>query len=145
KDAEWPAVSRSGDRLAYQQITGNPNVWGVALSGPGAAAGPPRRVTVSTQFDGAPQYSPDGKRIAFESDRTGMKGIWVRDADGSNATLLFARSGTSCGSPSWSPDGQRIAFDSIVAGNVDIYVMRSGGGNPIRLTTDVAADERPSW
>jgi Tol biopolymer transport system component len=110
------------------------------------ARGRPARFIASTRTDNAAQYSPDGKRIAFESDRNGPnKGIWASDADGSKAMELFSQAGASCGTPRWSPDGQRIAFDCISEGNLDIYVIRASGGKPIALATDLADDVAPSW
>ena len=106
-------------------------------------AGPPARFIASTRGDSAPQYSPDGKRIAFESDRSGVHGIWVSDADGSNAVELFSQAGASCGTARWSPDGQRIAFDSNPEGNFDIYVIRASGGKPIRLDHRFRGRRRP--
>jgi len=91
------------------------------------------------------QYSPDGKRVAFVSNRTGVLGIWVCDADGDNAMLIFLSPGRGLGSPSWSPDGTRIAFDANLEGNMDIYVIRANGSKPARLTTDPADDNIPSW
>jgi Tol biopolymer transport system component len=93
----------------------------------------------------AAQYSPDGQRIAFSSTRSGVYGVWVSNADGSNAVELFSQAGASCGNASWSPDGQRIAFNLDEGGNTDIYVIRASGGKPIRLTTDPADDEVGSW
>jgi TolB protein len=56
-----------------------------------------------------PQWSPDGRRIAFDSRRRG--GIVVANADGSHARLLFAETGgTGPGVPSWSPDGRKLVF-----------------------------------
>ena len=138
-------MSRSGSRLAYQRLLFDTNIWRLLLSGPGVATGLPAPFIASTRLDVAPQYSPDGKRIAFESDRSGVQGIWVSDADGSNAVELFSHAGAACGTPRWSPDGQRIAFDYSMEGNLDIYVIRASGGKPIRLTTDSAADLVPSW
>ena len=85
----------------------------------------------STRAEQGAQYSPDGKRIAFDSDRSGPYGVWVSDADGSNAEELFSRSGRVCGNLDWSPDGQRIAFNSDLEGNIDIYIIRASGGKPI--------------
>jgi Tol biopolymer transport system component len=116
------------------------------LSGPGVASSSPSQFIASTNHDAAAQYSPDGRRIAFESNRTGAAGIWISDADGSNAAELFLQPGTMGGTPRWSPDGQRIAFDYTAEGNTNIFVTRSsGGGKPIRLTTNSAYDAAPSW
>lgn len=137
------AISRSGSRLAYERRVRDDNIWRLPLSGSGVTGGPPARFIFSTLRDYTPQYSLDGKHIAFASDRTGVLGIWVSDADGSNPVELFSHAGT--GSPSWSPDGQRIAFGSNLEGNDDIYVIRANGGKPTRLTTDPAEDVVPSW
>jgi len=109
------------------------------------AAGAPSPFIASIRAEEAAQYSPDGKRIAFQSERSGVNGIWVCDADGSNTVELFSRSGKVCGTPRWSPDAQRITFDSNLEGNFDIYIIRASGGKPIRLTTDPADDGGSSW
>jgi Tol biopolymer transport system component len=140
-----PAISRGGNRLAYQRAVTDTNIWRLSLSGPGVAAAPPARFIASTRHDGSAQYSPDGKRIAFESQRGGVQSIWVSDADGSNAVDLLPGVGAASGTPRWSPDGQRIAFDSNIEGNFDIYAIRASGGKPIRLTSDSAGDVAPRW
>jgi Tol biopolymer transport system component len=146
KDAFQPAISRSGNRLAYQHVQmQNPHIWRLSLSRLGVATGPPARFITSSRREHAAQYSPDGKRIAFESDRSGVHGIWVCDADGSNAVPLCLRAGVHCGTARWSPDGQHIAFDSDMEGNYDIYLVPESGGKPIRLTTDSADDWSASW
>jgi len=143
-EASRPAVSRSGNRLAYQRDVSNTNIWRLPLSGSGTVAGPPTQFIASTRGDFSPQYSPDG-RIAFNSNQSGVWGIWVSDADGSNAMELFSRAGKFCGSPSWSPNGQRVAFDSNLEGNQDIFVIRASGGKPVRLTAHPSDDNVPSW
>jgi Tol biopolymer transport system component len=143
-EASAPAISRSGNRLAYQRYVNDTNIWRLPLSGSGVAAGAPARFIASTRTDWTPQYSPDGQHIAFASSRTGADAIWVSDAEGSEAVELFSQARFS-GSPSWSPDGQRLAFDSSLEGNDDIYVIRASGGKPVRLTTDSADDNVPSW
>jgi Tol biopolymer transport system component len=143
-EASRPAISSSGNRLAYERGVLDSNIWRLSLSDSGTAAGPPARFIASTRIDFSPQYSPDGKRIAFASDRSGVMGIWVSDAEGSNAVELFSQARFS-GSPCWSPDGQRVAFDSNLYGNMDIYVIQANGGKPVRLTTNSAGDHVPSW
>jgi Tol biopolymer transport system component len=145
EEASRPAMSRSGDRLAYQRATANINVWRLSLSGRGIATGLPVKLITSTRFQGTAQYSPDGKHIAFESDRSGLHGVWICDADGSNFVGLFLRVGASGGDPRWSPDGQRIAFAFNLDGKYSIYVIKASGGEPIRVTTDSAYDRTPSW
>ena len=94
--------------------------------------------------DGSPAWSPDGKRIAFYSERDGNAEIYVMNADGSGVTRL-TRTAADEGYPSWSPDGRTITFDSDRDGNFEIYAMDADGGNPRRLTTHPARDVSASW
>jgi Tol biopolymer transport system component len=83
-DASEPAVSRQGYRLAYRQVSANVNIWQIRLpSGSGRPSAPVKLIS-STREQSAPQYSPDGKRITFDSNRSGSPQVWVSDSDGSN-------------------------------------------------------------
>ena len=143
--ARLPAISRRANRLAYTKRSRDTNIWRLPLRESGSGAAAATRLISSTRDDYNPQYSPDGKRIAFSSGRTGTYGIWLSDADGSNAAPLFVKEGAHSGTPRWSPDGRRIAFDSNPEGQQDIYVISARGGNPIRLTTHPVGDAMPSW
>jgi Tol biopolymer transport system component len=89
--------------------------------------------------------APNGDRIAFVSNRTGSKEIWIAKSDGSDQIQLTFFNGPSVGSPRWSPDGKQIAFDGYASGSSDIYVISAEGGKPARVTTDSANEIRPSW
>ena len=143
--ATLPAISRRANRLAYTKRSQDTNIWRLPLRESGSGAAAATRLISSTRDDYNPQYSPDGKRIAFTSSRTGTYGIWLSDADGSNAAPLFVKEGAHSGTSRWSPDGRRIAFDSNPEGQQDIYVISARGGNPIRLTTHPVDDQVPSW
>jgi eukaryotic-like serine/threonine-protein kinase len=140
-----PAISRQGNRLAYTQEKWDSNIWRFEISGSLGRKSSPTRLIASTHADTSPQYSPDGKRIVFDSDRSGSLEIWVCDSDGSNATQLTFFGGPDNGSPRWSPDGRQIAFDSIIEGQRDIYVITADGGKSRRLTMEPSIDVRPSW
>jgi Tol biopolymer transport system component len=143
EDATDVAVSPAGGRLVYSRYVPSGSLWKIPIDGSGGGA--PVRITATTARDKFSQFSPDGKRIAFQSGRSGVDEIWVCDADGGNAVQLTSfRKGMS-GSPRWSPDGGMIAFDSNVAGNWDIWVIGARGGRPRRLTTSPAIEAVPSW
>jgi Tol biopolymer transport system component len=89
--------------------------------------------------------APNGERVAFVSNRTGSKEIWIARSDGSDQTQLTFFNGPSVGSPRWSPDGKQIAFDGYAGGSSDIYVVPADGGKPERATSDAANEIRPSW
>jgi Tol biopolymer transport system component/predicted Ser/Thr protein kinase len=135
-----PRISRQGNRLVYSQAIADSNIWRVNLSDP---LEPPSQWIASTRQETSSQYAPDGKKIAFESDRAGNQEVWLCDSDGSNPLQLVTL-GRS-GSPRWSPDGQRIVFDSNVEGHWQIYVVSAHGGRPQRMTKSLANDVRPSW
>jgi len=88
-----------------------------------------RQLTDNDNFDGFPAWSPDGKRIAFSSDRDGDFEIFVMDADGSEVRQLNDNDGWDDGFPAWSPDGKRIAFSSDRDGDFEIFVMKADGSD----------------
>jgi Tol biopolymer transport system component len=135
------AISRQGDSLAYSQEYGDTNIWRLELK---QGAHEASRLISSTRQDFGPQYSPDGKRIAFTSARSGSNEVWVCDSEGLNAVQLTSFAGPDVGSPRWSSDGRYIAFDSKATGNRNIYIIGADGGKP-RPVTDGTDDVRPSW
>ena len=145
-NASEPAISRLGNRLAFATEKYNLNIWRVDLKGPGRKPGVPLRFISSTQIEQYPAYSPDGRRIAFMSDRSGTQEIWVCDSDGFKATQLTSFGGAAIYGPSWSPDSQTIALTVAQKGmKEDVYVIGANGGLPRRLTTNPAEDKWPYW
>lgn len=81
-----------------------------------------------------PAVSPDGKTVAFSSDRSGKPMIYTMGMNGKNVTrLTFA--GVYNSSPAWSPDGKRLAFAGFDKGHFDIFTIDADGKNIKRLTS----------
>ena len=144
--AVWPAVPRQSSRLAFSHpVGGDPDIWRLPLPEPGGKPGRPLRLIASTKAEFSQQYSPDGKRIAFESDRGGNLEIWVCESDGGNCSELTWIGAAYTGVPSWSPDGRQIAFYSRVGETSQIFVIAADGGAPQRLTSDRWNNSYPRW
>ena len=140
-NAFHPAIAASRDRLAFVRVGSQADVYRFE------AGRPPAAVATSSFSDFSPHLSPDGQRLAFESERTGEgREIWLAAADGANPTQLTHGPGLIQGSPRWSPDGRRIAFDSFGEdGQWDVWTIDAGGGTAQRLTSDPADDNLPCW
>src|SRR4030095_17029313 len=119
------SVSRQGNRLAYVQWSGDFNIYRIDVSDSTRPTSPPIKLTSSTRLDLNPQYSPNDKRIVFQSDRSGSYEIWVCNSDGANPVQVTSLNKIA-GTPRWSHDGQQIAFDLYPDGRGDIYVISSG-------------------
>jgi Tol biopolymer transport system component/DNA-binding winged helix-turn-helix (wHTH) protein len=143
--AQYPAFSLRGNRLAWVRNTDNTDIFRITLNSKTEAKEQPANVIPSTAIETSPRYSPDGKRIAFVSNRSGSDEIWVSGSEGENPVRLTSFRGPLVGSPSWSPDGRQIVFDCRPEGNADIFTISSEGGQPRRLTSDAAEDIVPSW
>lgn len=137
-----PARGNRGARLIYARSYTDENIWRIDMTSPGiAAAVPPRAAIASTRMDIHAHLSPDGKRIAFTSTRSGEWEIWVSDPDGSNAVKLTSMKAHATGGPRWSPDGRWIAFGSNQPSNFELFIIPSTGGTPRRLTNHPAFDQ----
>ena len=104
----------------------------------------PKRLTANLVDDAQPDWSPDGRRIAFSSAREGKTDVYVMDTDGGGVTNL-TNNPAADQSPAWSPDGTMIAFESNRGPGVGIYVMSAAGGNPHRLGDVRDQGGRPAW
>jgi len=91
-----------------------------------------------------PDWSPDGSKIAFSSNRDGMHHIYVVNGDGSSLVQI-TNSKADDSEPAWSRDGKRIAFVRAIEGNTEIYVVNADGSNETRLTFAPGNNKSPSW
>ena len=135
-------ASVRGKLLVYIQSAIAPmDIWRLPLAGAPRSTEPPARFLVSAANAA---YSPDGRKVAFDSERGGVNGIWLSNADGSHPFQLTTFKRES-GTARWSPDSRRLVFDSIEAGNRDLYVVGTDGGTPRRLTQEPADEVTPTW
>ena len=134
-----PATTPARDRLLFGLDRSDIDIYGYE---PGGTVRP---VLASSWVDYGPRFSPDGRRIVFESFRSGdTKNIWVADADGSNPVQL-TQPPNQDGSPGWSPDGRRIVFGRSEPNQTpNIWTMDADGGSQRRLTQGPYAGP-PVW
>ena len=144
-----PTISRQGQHLAYVEKETDLNIWRIRGPNSSGEGDPPTKLISSTRGDSQPQYSPNGRKIVFASERTGSGEIWVCDSEGENPVQLtfFGSSALgTAGTPRWSPDGSHIAFASPAAGHPGtLYVISAEGGKLHLLTTGAPNAARHSW
>lgn len=138
-----PAIPKTGQYLVYTHFINDWDLWRTDLTGDQIKDAAP--FIKSSKDEYRASYSADGRRIAFESNRSGnYQELWTSDADGTNAVQLTFGDSWS-GSPQWSPDGRWIAFDSQSGERWGIYKIPSQGGRPIRFTSAPGSQIRPTW
>jgi Tol biopolymer transport system component/DNA-binding winged helix-turn-helix (wHTH) protein len=133
-------IASRGNRLVYVQMHDSVNIWRVDLK-----SGSSRSLLAPTsRSQRAPTISPDGKRIAFESDRSGTEEVWMANLDGSDAVQLSDFHALT-GTPRWSPDGRKIAFDSRASGEAALYLVDPATALPKRIVTNGITGSVPTW
>ena len=120
-------VSPDGQTVAFDLLG---DIYTMPITG-----GTPTRISEGLPYETQPRFSPDGKRIAFTSDRGGGDNIWIMNRDGSDKRQLTNESFRLMNQPSWSPDGQYIAAKkhfttgrSLGTGEVWMYHVSGGDG-----------------
>ena len=86
-----------------------------------------RQLTHVESIDGSPAWSPDGRSIAFPSERSGVFNLWIQPVDGGEPTMVTDDPATDHG-PEWSPDGKAVAFHSDRGGSSSIWILRREDG-----------------
>jgi Tol biopolymer transport system component/imidazolonepropionase-like amidohydrolase len=133
-ESTWTSVDVSPDgRTLVLDILGD--IYTLPISG-GAAT----RITSGPAWDSQPEYSPDGKAIAFTSDRGGIENVWLMDAAGSNPRPLTSEKDAYVRNPVWTPDGRFLIArkeDGKRAGipPVELWIYHREGGGGIALTS----------
>jgi Tol biopolymer transport system component len=136
-DPSGKLVNEEG-QIAFTRVTSQnganmeSDVYTANLDGTGEV-----RLTDAPGLDGMTTWSPDGRHIAFVSDRDGNWEIYVMAADGTNQRRL-TNTPVDEGAPVWSPDGKKIAYLVDAFGDPKIWVMNSDGSGSRRLV-------RASW
>ena len=151
-DEDSPIWAPSSDRLAFIRRFDNWQGYEIWVSAPdGTGARPIVKETYDRgveefRFDGNAHWSPDGRRIAYLSSRTGYNHVWTVDVDGGEPIEL-TRGPWVDYSPRWAPSGDRIAFVSSREQDLEdrhIWVVNASGGEPVRLSRDGFCTD-PSW
>jgi len=105
------------------------------------AGGDATRLTSGLPWDCQPRFSPDGKQIAFISDRNGSDNLWIMNADGSNPKKVSEETDYQLGSPAWSPEGNYIVVRKYgpypgpenYLRMTSLWMFHKGGGKGIEL------------
>ncbi len=145
-EAKWPSIPANGvSSLVYEQGLSTFNIWQLRLKDLKHYE-KPASVLISEKGDKMrPELSPDGKKIAFESNRLGFWDIWICDVDEKGCDQVTSLHGTA-GRARWSPDGRHLAFEFHPNDRSEIYLVDVPGGTPHLLTTIPGADNlSPSW
>jgi imidazolonepropionase-like amidohydrolase/Tol biopolymer transport system component len=132
-------VSPDGQRVVFD-LLGDLYVMPIAGS---TAAAPATRLTSGLPFDMQPRFSPDGKTIAFTSDRGGLFNVWVMDADGKNPKQVSKDEKWWVNSPTWSPDGdyifaRRHFVQTRSLGAGEVWMYHRSGAEGVQVTEKVS-------
>ncbi len=144
EDSSAPTIAARGGRMAYVRGRKTVDIWRADLT----AAQPEEsaaKLIYSTRTQILPRYSQDGRRIAFQSNRSGSVEIWMTDVHGAEPDRLTSFNGPMTSAPSWCSDGQRIAFDSRLSSISAIYIEDINERVPRKLATSRGNLSLPAW
>jgi len=131
-------------RIAYITATGvgDDQLYELVVSdadgyGPQSIVGSPEPLL-------SPNWSPDGKKLAYVSFEKGNSAIYIQDVTSGSRQLLASHKGIN-GAPAFSPDGRKLALALSRSGNLEIYVLDLATNKYTQLTRHWAIDTEPAW
>jgi len=139
------SLSRDGSRLAYASLVTSSNVWAMDIprSGPVSAASA-RPITQGNQTIETADVSPDGRWLAFDSNRGGNYDIWRMPVAGGEPVQITTNPSSDF-APAWSPDGRRLVFHSMRNGNRDLYTIAADGTDETQVTRGPTEELDTHW
>jgi Tol biopolymer transport system component len=144
-DAHTISISADGKKLAYSVFAYSANIWKIRIpKGETISITEAVPVTEGNQAIEGISVSPDGKWLAFDSNRSGNQDIYKMPVEGGELEKLTTHPSDDF-LPSWSYDGKDIVFYSFRKGNRDIHTMTAEGGSIQQLTDDPAQERYPDW
>ena len=137
--AIYPTISAVGHVAAYGRLATDWDIWRLRPNGV-------LEDFLPTSLNLRPQLSPDGKKVAFESQRLGKYQLWLASADGRNAAAIDDGAERLQGSARWSPDSQRLTFDGMSEdGRQAVFIIDAVVGSQRREVSGTAPGLLPSW
>jgi TolB protein len=105
-----------------------------------------KQLTNGPGEDGGQRWSPDGKKIAFTSDRTGQAEVYLMNVDGSQQTrLTTSPKDASFNGPDWSPDGTKLLYLHSLPNGGEIWIMNADGSGQTKLMDAYGFGDSPVW
>ena len=133
----------SNGRIVYAAQFRDANIWRMVFGLQNRPSQAP--IAASTLDEQTPDYSPDGKLLAFASTRSGVEEIWLANADGSNPKQMTFMGGAQCSNPRWSPDGKVVLFNSRREGSADLYLLDPATSEMHRMTDHPGDELEARW
>ncbi len=148
-----PAISRQRDQVSFiSDYTGNPDLFLQKFSPETGAIDKPQQIfSANHAVQGTPTFSPDGKKIAFVSNKDGSTRIYIMDIPAPGASLkdikptLITKQNKESSAPVWSPDGKKIAYCAFSKGARQIWVYDIDKRQEIQITQGSGNKENPTW
>jgi Tol biopolymer transport system component/DNA-binding winged helix-turn-helix (wHTH) protein len=128
-----------GSRLIASRRLDDDDIWTLPLNGL-TVAGEAKRLVYSTASESMPRFSPDGRLLAFRSNRSGASEVWLADSKGEKPRQLTHISAYIAGYPRWSPDGNFVVFHARRPEEAQVYAIRVQDGVTRQITR-----ERPGF
>lgn len=148
-----PAINRQRNKVAFiSDVTGNPDLFLQAFDPEKGALDKPYQIFAAhLATQGTPSFSPDGKKLAFVSNKDGSTRIYIMDVPEKGSKLqdikahLLTKNTRESSAPCWSPDGKKIAYCSLTQGTRQIWVYDFEKNKDFQLTSGSGHKENPTW